>query len=191
MDVETATASAVPALLEAGLYRPSALAADRTLLPAQHGIYSWWSDAESGLDLPGQPHPAAPELKLLYVGIAGKPSSSLRQRILTHIAKTSRRSTLRLSLASLLAPTLGWTAAVVSGRAALDPEFEPALNDWMDEHLRVSWLTHDAPGCIEHAVIAQLGPPLNLDGNSAHPQYAAVRSARAAFRADADFTGGP
>lgn len=151
------------------------------IVPRHKGLYSWWMTPGSVPGLSGPVHPNRPN-QLLYVGIASKPSSDLRQRLTTHIGGTSRRSTQRLSLAALLADKYRWSAATVSGRPALAPEFEAQLNLFMARNLQVSWLAHDDPESVEKSVIERLMPPLNLDGNSSHPAYPYVKAKRAAFR---------
>ncbi|WP_374209996.1 GIY-YIG nuclease family protein [Pseudarthrobacter raffinosi] len=106
--------------------------------------------------LTGPIHAHLQNLQLLYVGIASRPSSNLRQRLMTHNQGTSRRSTQRLSLAALLADQYSWSAAVISGRPALATEFEAQLSTFMARYLRVSWLSHDDPESAEDAIIERL-----------------------------------
>lgn len=172
--VANALVSATPFDIEHILASPD-------LVPRHKGLYSWWMTAGSVPGISGPLHPKVNNLQLLYVGIASRPSSHIRQRLTTHIRGTSRRSTQRLSLAALLADHYGWRAALVDGRPALAPEFEAQLSTFMATHLRVSWLTHEAPGSVEGAVIGKLTPPLNLAGNSSHPAYSYIKVKRAAF----------
>lgn len=170
------------ALVFAEAFGIEQILASPEIVPRQKGIYSWWMTPGSVPGLSGTYHPHRPALQLLYVGIASKPTSDLRQRLTTHIGGTSRRSTQRLSLAALLAEEYGWSSAMVSGRPALAPEFESQLGSFMAQHLRVSWLIHDDPKSVEDSVIKRLMPPLNLDGNSSHAAYSYVKAKRAAFR---------
>lgn len=75
--------------------------------PRVHGVYACWIESGSIPGLRGLRHPDDSSLELLYIGIASRTSSSLHARLGTHVTKTSRRSTLRLSLAYLLAPSMG------------------------------------------------------------------------------------
>lgn len=173
----------IDALTRAPIYRTTQILQSPSLVPRVKGIYAWWMIHGSVPGLSGVRHPLESDLELLYVGIASRPSSNLLQRLSTHIGGTSRLSTQRLSLASLLAVQNGWNASIVSGRAALSPEFEPSLSDFMSRNLRVSWLAYEDAAAIEHHVIERLLPPLNLYGNASHPQFAYVKAARAAFKA--------
>ena len=179
-DITTEVSQAQNRLLEAQLV-PAVDLFSEILPPRVHGIYAWWMEPDAVPGLTGMPHPNTP-LELLYVGIASRTSSSLYARLGTHATKTSRRSTLRLSLASLLAPSTGWTAATVSGRPVLNPKFEPDLTRFMQKFLSVSWIPHERPANVEEGLIERLLPPLNLDGNSTHRSYPYVKAARSAFR---------
>lgn len=154
----------------------------RVVPPSVHGIYAWWMEPGSVPGLTGMRHPVDTPLELLYVGIAGGPRSNLHARLSTHLTKTSRRSTLRLSLASLLAPSMGWTASIESGRPVLDPTFERYLSSSMKACLSVSWIRHGRPKQVETEIITRLRPPLNLEGNTTHLLYPYVKAARATFR---------
>lgn len=161
---------------------PASSVLSKVVPPRVHGVYAWWMEPGSVPGLTGMRHPDVSSLELLYVGIAARPSSSLLARLRTHLTKTSRRSTLRLSLASLLAPSMAWTASIESGRPVLDPTFEPQLSGFMETCLSVSWIHHERPKQVEAAILSRLLPPLNLDGNSTHLLYPYVKAARAAFR---------
>ena len=161
---------------------PSAEVFAKFVPPRVHGIYAWWMKPGAVPGLSGLIHPADRGAELLYIGIASRASSSLYARLNTHLTKTSRRSTMRLSLASLLADQQGWTASVVSGRPALNPDFEAHLTKFIHKALLVSWIQHPKPNAIEEQLIQRLQPPLNLDGNSTHRSYAYVKAARATFR---------
>ncbi|MDM7990725.1 GIY-YIG nuclease family protein [Arthrobacter sp. zg-Y877] len=181
---ELSATRAASALLAAPLV-PSSGVFTKVLPPRAHGIYAWWMNQGAVPGLSGLTHPVDPSLELLYIGIASRTSSSLYARLSTHLTKTSRRSTLRLSLASVLAARQGWTASFVSGRPALNPGFENDLTQFIHNSLSLSWIQHSAPRDVEEQMIQRLQPPLNLDGNSAHPAYTYVKTARAAFRATA------
>lgn len=136
-------------------------------LYAVHGIASVW--AEIGLGPP-------PDQRPLYVG---KAESNFQTRDLReHFATgTTGRSTLRRSVASLLARDLELTP-VPRGSHPLDrtkrahsfgltPDSDARLTDWMRRHLTLSlWPCSEikAIGGLETMAIAALKPPLCIDG---------------------------
>jgi hypothetical protein len=71
---------------------------------------------------------------------------------------------------------------VMTDRPLLTRDDNRALTKWQHEQLRLTWRTHPEPWAVEHEVIAQLQPPLNLAGNSAHPFAATVSAARRRFK---------
>ena len=56
---------------------------------------------------------------------------------------------------------------------------ENLLSEWMAEHARVCWLTHEEPWTLESAFIRTVNLPLNLDQNR-HSAFHAALSARRA-----------
>jgi hypothetical protein len=155
----------------------SALIRDRTLVPAEAGIYAWWFRTE----LPPVPSEGTLEkdgYRLLYVGIAPRRPSragresqgNLRKRILSnHLGNSLGRSTLRRSLASLLAEPMRFTIGYRTSKKMMIPrEQEKALTEWLGAHAAVSWLAYSAPWTLEDYLL-QKGPalPLNIKG-SAH-----------------------
>jgi hypothetical protein len=154
------------------------------VLPGEPGLYAWWSLPGALPEIAGSLHPDG-ERELLYVGIARSGPSSratLRSRVVgNHIRGTTGQSTLRRSLASLLYEQQGWHSRFTD-RPLLLADDEARLNDWMQEHLAVSWAVHEQPWTIEAEVIAELTPPLNQSANSSHPLYRHVREARRRWR---------
>jgi DNA-binding XRE family transcriptional regulator len=76
------------------------------------GVYAWWAAPSILPDLPGPPNGNVPSLRLLYLGRA----TSLRGRILRNHLRRSGSSTLRRTLAGLLASEgyrTTWTDRVV------------------------------------------------------------------------------
>jgi hypothetical protein len=58
-------------------------------------------------------------------------------------------------------------ALVRAGRRQLDPPSEARLSAWMREHLEVAvfrFADRDPLADLEHRVLGELDPPLNLDG---------------------------
>jgi hypothetical protein len=158
--------------------------AARELIPAEPGLYAWWSRPGA---LPGVTGPAHPggEHELLYIGLArSSPTSraTLRSRVVgNHIRGTTGQSTLRRSLASLLHEAQGWRSTFTD-RPLLVPADEQRLDAWMQEHLALSWAVHEQPWTVEAGVITELTPPLNQSANSAHPLYRHVREVRQRWR---------
>jgi hypothetical protein len=138
----------------------------------QCGLYSWWVDdtgarnlsAGLGLHLnPGR----------VYAGQtgatkwpSGKPGSqTLSKRIGgNHLRGTIRGSTFRLTLAASLLEPLALTKVTAK---RVDAASEQRLTSWIRKHLAVAVLPfpyRDALGDLERRVLAELDPPLNLDG---------------------------
>lgn len=129
--------------------------------------------------LSGPPHPSAPDLRLLYIGIA----TELRSRLASnHLGRTGS-STLRRTLAGLLLDDeryrTRWTDRVV----LVDGD-EARLTAWMVTHLHVSWREHPAPRTLEESIIRSLRPPLNVD-HASGPAPDIVRAARRHYYASA------
>jgi hypothetical protein len=102
----------------------------------------------------------------------------LRTRVAgNHIKGNTGGSTFRLTLASLLFETKAWQP-VMTDRPLLTRDDNRALTEWQHEHLHLTWATHPEPWTIEHEVIAQFQPPLNLAGNRAHPLGPTISAAR-------------
>jgi hypothetical protein len=93
-------------------------------LPAEAGLYAWWASLEIFAPLPGPVHPANPDLRLLYIGIA----SNLRRRIRGDHLRRSGSSTLRRTLASLLFETEGYRNTRTDS-VVLEPSDEMRLTD--------------------------------------------------------------
>ena len=166
------------------LYGVQELRTQPTLIPAERGVYGWWFD---------RPPPGAPAeetrllrgWRLLYVGVAGRRSGgsrTLRKRLANHLRGPVATSTLRRTLAVLLAEELALDLTrTASGKMAIgDGDGEARLTDWMAEHARVAWVVDDEPRAIELAVITQ-GPrlPLNIEGSTA-PFAVTLRERRVA-----------
>ncbi len=157
---------------------------------SQPGLYAWSVDDHGARDLTrgsGQPVGAG----LVYAGQAGatawpsgtQPQSTLSSRIRgNHLRGRVTASTWRLSLAALLQEPLGLHVK----HGELDDRSKTALTEWMEDRLRLA--VHPAPdrdtlGALEHAVLARLDPPLNLDGMSSTPLRAVLTARRTALLA--------
>ncbi|MGI5149560.1 GIY-YIG nuclease family protein [Plantactinospora sp. CA-294935] len=139
------------------------------------GVYAWWAAPLILPELPGPPNGSVPSLRLLYLGRA----TSLRGRILRNHLRRSGSSTLRRTLAGLLASEgyrTTWTDRVV-----LVPEDEARLTAWMYAHLRLTWAEDAEPATIEAELVRRLHPPLNVHGVDSEHVQAAVVAAKDAY----------
>jgi hypothetical protein len=160
---------------------------DKLLLPGEimqhlevakisHGVYGWWFDQDLG-SLPRDGCLQMDGKHLLYVGIAqpvqrrGRLRAAAGNRLWrNHLRGSVRVSTLRLTLAALLADRLGLTfLRDARGRVRMAKTDEDKLSTWLVQHAAISVAQHDDPRALEREFITA-GPslPLNLEGSS-HP----------------------
>jgi hypothetical protein len=155
------------------------------------GLYSWWVDEQGAADLS-----AGLGLRVhagrIYAGQAGAtkwPSggtgtATLRSRIgAQHLRGNVRGSTFRRTLAAALMRVLDLRTRA-PGR--LDADGERRLSDWMCEHLSLAVhpvADRDGLGQLEDLVLAELDPPLNLDGMLDSGVRPALRKLRPESRA--------
>jgi hypothetical protein len=164
------------------LYTVDEMRASPGAVPRAAGVYSWWFRTV----LPGVPMKGTlvrGRLRLLYVGIAPRAPSkgkkrvralkgkkrvrTLRERLLNHCRGPIASSTLRRTLACLLAADLGFQFfRRSSGKIGMSASDEDKLTRWMDDNGRVGWIECPEPWEIEQALIAS-GPhlPLNIQGS--------------------------
>jgi len=163
-----------------------------SIVPAEPGIYAWYFK-----------QPPSPKIQLekcwqwkgcylLYIGISpkeppknGKPPSSqnLRKRIGYHMRGNAEGSTLRMSIGSLVACSLGFKLRRVgSGKRMTFSDGELVLSDWLEENAYVAWVSHPEPWVVEKEAISGLYLPLNLDQNTHHPFHANLAAARKAAK---------
>jgi hypothetical protein len=141
------------------------------------GMYSWWVDYDGARDLSvGLGHPV--EVGRIYAGQTGAtkwpsgatPSTTLRGRIGgNHLRGGVRASTFRLTLAAALRDPLRLHP---TGPRRLGSESEDMLSDWIREHLDVAvhaFADRDVLKDLEHRVLIELDPPLNLEGMQVTP----------------------
>lgn len=139
------------------------------------GLYAWWVDAQGASDLSGGvARQVAPGR--IYAGQAGATkwpsgtvgSATLRSRISSqHLGGNIRGSTFRLTLASVLTKALGLQLIAPK---TIGHNGETKLSQWMRDHLGVAvhpFEDRDALGHLEHRVLVELNPPLNLEGRPA------------------------
>ena len=156
------------------LFTVSDLRNNPKLIPAAGGVYAWWFSK-----IP--PKVCIDETKiiqghrLLYVGIAPrKPSPTekagtrtLRDRLLNHFRGPIGSSTLRRTLATLLASELELRlGSLPSERIGMPAEDETILSKWMNANARLNWVTSDAPWEVEEQLIKRVRLPLNIKGSS-------------------------
>lgn len=105
-------------------------------LPTEHGVYGWYCGGE-----------------LFYVGEA--PKRTLRQRILQHLRKTARQSTLR----NKVAKTIGCEPA---GDRRYSEACERRIREILEKcDLRVLQTLQGDTAQAQLALIEQLDPPMN------------------------------
>lgn len=106
-------------------------------------------------------------LPIIYVGIAGRPTSrlrSLRRRdYKNHFNGTARTSTLRKSLGVLF--KFNKQYEVNSLRYKFIPKHEEILSIWMEDNLVMHFVKVDNPMEFEVYMINTYEPPLNLKDN--------------------------
>jgi hypothetical protein len=153
----------------------SMLLKDSEIVPAEAGIYAWWFRGELAI-VPLEGTLGKDEYRLLYIGIAprrpsraGKESrSNLRKRIVgNHLGNSISRSTLRRSLACLLAEVMDFRIyRDPAGKMIMSPEDELILTKWLSDNAAISWLSDDAPWYLEdHLLGSRLALPLNIQGS--------------------------
>jgi hypothetical protein len=149
---------------------------------AEPGFYAWWLTDDLLPAVPTSPHPARPELGLVYVGISPKDATSqetIRSRILTkHLGNALGSSTLRRALTSLLWEQEDWHPFVKGQKVAILPDECIALTRWMQRNLEVSWCPVARAWDYERTLIHNMQPPLNSHHNQDHPFYDDLDSAR-------------
>ena len=182
-------------VIEALLAGPVDVETARATLPDRRGVYAWWTERGAIPGVPAQPHPREEALDLFYIGRAPRDersSATLKSRIVdNHLGGNTGSSTFRLALAALLIDTLPLTPHRTKTKYVLPAAQNQALSAWQREHLKLSWVEHDAPWLMEDDIIAVLRPPLNLAGNASHPFHATLSKARDRFRkATQDSTSG-
>jgi hypothetical protein len=151
------------------------------------GLYAWWVDATGAVNLSiGLADEVA--AGRIYAGQAGAtkwPSgrvggATLRSRISSqHLGGNIGGSTFRLTLASVLAKELGLQPIAPK---KIGRDGESRLSQWMRDHLAVAvhaFEDRDALADLEHRVLGELNPPLNLEGRPASGIRAALSRLRA------------
>lgn len=141
------------------------------------GVYSWWLDTSrfptpdaAGLTLPDVPRllHRTGTAELLYVGRARR---SLHQRITRQHLRRTRSSALRRTLlAVLLLDDQSWRDGAAldrRGRLVQDADAEGRLTTWMQERLRLGWISRQSVAdvdAVEMRWISEHQPAMNTDG---------------------------
>ena len=151
------------------LYGVEELRAAPTLIPAERGVYGWWFDRPPP-DVPIDGTEVASGWRLLYVGVAGRRSDgsrTLRKRLANHVRGPVATSTLRRTLAVLLAEELSLDLARRAAGKMTIGDGEVRLTAWMAKHARVAWVVVAEPRTLELELITD-GPrlPLNIEGSA-------------------------
>ena len=151
------------------------------------GLYSWWVDIAGAAELSeglGQQVRAG----RIYAGQTGAtkwPSGTAGAATLAsriggnHLHGRIRGSTFRLTLASCLARPL---ALVRWAPRQLDPPSEARLSAWIGDRLEVAvfpFVDRDPLADLEHRILRELDPPLNLDGMPPTPLRSELTRLRA------------
>ncbi|MBV4420637.1 hypothetical protein KM800_15165, partial [Clostridium tyrobutyricum] len=107
-------------------------------------------------------------LPVIYVGIAGRPTSTLkslrRRDYKNHFNGTARSSTLRKSLGVLFGMEKEFTGKKAY-KYRFKAENEEKLSAWMKNNLIMHFVSIDNPMKFEIYMIDQYEPPLNLKDN--------------------------
>lgn len=170
--------------------RASARAVVRDIkkVPDTPGVYGWWFDCQIA-DVPRRGTLRKGRWWLAYVGIA--PSSAravalgrrtLQDRIKNHCRGPSGSSTLRRSLACLLAHDLALRTVNPGGRIVLCGPAEDRLSDWMQRHAKLGWITCAKPWDVERQLLnGSVFLPLNIRG-ATHGFVLELKRRRSQFR---------
>ncbi|BAH76755.1 GIY-YIG nuclease family protein [Solidesulfovibrio magneticus] len=149
------------------LYTRFELIQNRNLIPKNPGIYTWYFKEISTL-VPTDDCHVFENKKLLYLGISPRQSPSasmskqnLQKRIINHCRGNASSSTLRFTLGCLRGLPL-WR---VGRRTNFGKEGEKSLSDWMNTNALVTWVEYPSPWDIEHRLICETKPPLNISGS--------------------------
>ena len=154
---------------------------DPTIVPRIAGVYGWWFRVAPD-KVPLAATARRGDWRLLYVGIAprapgsnGRTSKrSLRDRLKNHCRGPMGSSTLRRTLACVLADKLNLQIKRrLSGKYFMLASDESALTAWMQSNAKVGWVAASLPWQIEDELIRH-GPRLPLNIRSSSDPFAQV-----------------
>lgn len=173
-DLEAHAKRAAEVLRDPTHAKPAQVFPDGQLEVDQAGLYAWRVGPEGGAVLSRAFDASLPEL--IYAGQAGATSSragversaTLRSRITgNHLRGNIGSSTFRKTLTAALFDPLDLQ---LERPGKLDAESNAAVSEWMRSHLRIATFAcpdRSTLAALEHAVLDDLDPPLNLMGMSA------------------------
>ncbi len=157
----------------------------KTIRPPSHtGVYGWYF-REIPPKVPTAGCIERDGCMLLYVGI-GAGSKGL-ERLKSHYTRDCSRSTLRKTLACLLADKLDVRLRLIreDGRIWLGDRGEEKLSRWMASAASVAWRRLTDPTALEPDLIPLLKVPLNLTFNETHLFYPTLSAMREKVLAEA------
>ncbi len=163
--------------------------------PRAPGAYAWFAD-HAPAQVPAADLLVRQGRRLLAVGIApraaGGPGrdrlrASLRPRIGYDFAGRADASALRLALGVVLQGTLALRLEFSPAQDRFDwgEDGEAALSDWMQLHLRVSWLEHSRPWEVTDMAFRAQTLPLNPQAQDPSPFQRDLLARQAALRDEA------
>lgn len=140
------------------------------------GMYTWWVDTAGARTLSSAIGVQIPAGRI-YAGLTGatkwpsgrRGSMTLRRRVRQHVRGRIEGSTFRLTLSAALINPL---RLQVTGPRRLAAESEAKLSRWIGDHLQIATYPSaeaDALADLERCVLADLDPPLNIDGMPSSP----------------------
>ncbi|MFT6473798.1 GIY-YIG nuclease family protein [Qipengyuania profunda] len=156
------------------LYQLSDVRRNKAMLPTDRGVYGFYFGMAPGI-APIDGAFCRGKLSLLYIGTAGADRArrgTLRNRLgQNHLGGNERRSTICLTLASLLPDVAGPSVLrIEKGKAKFhtSPQGAARLRNWMDENIYACWITDPRPAEAEQDLVKSYRTPLNIDF-STHP----------------------
>ena len=174
----------------ARLHSLSDIRRNKAMLPGDRGLYSLFFRVAPGI-APTNGCFVRDGASLLYIGTAGADlakEGNLRNRLGNqHLGGNERRSTVCLTLASLLPEIAGASVARVErGRVKFhtSPHGAARLRAWMDANIVACWVSHPQPAEGEAELVRRYSTPLNIEF-SAHPFVGTLKALRDARRASA------
>jgi len=167
------------------LFLPENLYNNKELIPNEKGIYGWYFnyyfeslfEGDSIKHLIYVKDGNHKKYALMYIGITEINSKQkLRDRIYKkHLCGSSRNSTVRKSLASLLSDKLS-----LDPQNKLNGQDRMVLNSWLFKYGRVAWIDRSEAIDFERKIFDQIGAilPLNYQCNKNNPWRVKIRELR-------------
>lgn len=161
---------------------------NKAMLPVERGLYGFFFRAAPGIaSIDGCF--GRDGIPLLYLGTAGADltrNGTLRGRLgKNHLGGNERRSTICLTLASLLPDIAGPSIAYPEGKQVkfkTSADGAKRLRAWMDANIVACWVSHPRPADIEAELVNRYNTSLNIHF-SAHPFVGILKALRDERRA--------